>query len=242
MPDSTCKKALSLLQTLDRRFGKSKLPEFMPPPASADMDAALQVAAKNSEVIAGTVLGLHGPPEEGQESVRKLMAVYVDWNEVRVANRVSLARCLGRDPRATERIALMQRFLEAFFLRQRNMNLDCLVGMKPAERKAFLGNLEVFSREELTALMLTCFGMPGFPPSEALHRVAVRCGMLKPKTTVLQMAASLSDGLEADEMLGLYSHLYNVACANCHVEHPKCPTCPLKNGCPAAKDFMKAAK
>lgn len=242
MADATTRKAKALLQSLDRRFGRTSRPEFMPPPSSADMDAALAVATRNSEIVAAAVLGLHGPPDEGREAARKLMGCYVDWNEIRVANRESLARVMGRDPRAMERATNLQRFLEAFFLRQRNMNLECLVEMKPSERRQFLGDLEVFARDELAAMLLSCFGHPAFPPSEALNRVGLRCGLLKAKTTSLQMSKALDRGLSADELLSLYSHLYAIARQHCHAEAPDCAPCPLRLKCPTAKQLSKGRK
>src|SRR6185295_11966292 len=107
------------VQALDKSFGKVKFPVFMPPPTSADPGAAIEVASKNSEIVAGAVLGLHGPPDEGSEATKRLMVQFVDWNEIRVASSPLLVRVLGKDPRATERIQLLQRFLEAFFLKQR---------------------------------------------------------------------------------------------------------------------------
>jgi len=188
------------------------------------------------------VLGLHGPPQAGFESARKLMTLYVDWNEVRVSNPALLVKLLGKDARGAERIALLQRFLEAFFLRQRNLHLDCLVPMRPAERRQFLSDLEIFTREELAALLLTCFGLEVFPPSDALHRVAQRVGLVKAKTTVLQMAKEFEDKLEVDELLDLYAGLYAVAAQCCFEEQPKCAQCLLKPRCPAAKTFAKSAK
>ncbi|MCZ7647882.1 MAG: hypothetical protein M5U26_21930 [Planctomycetota bacterium] len=208
---STRSKLLNFVQTYNRRFGKVKRMEFMPPPSSADMDAAFQVATKNSEIVAGAVLGLHGPPQEGLDAARKLMSQYVDWNEVRVSGVEAAAQVLGRDARAEERIALLQRFLEVYFLRQRNMNLDYLVALKPNDRKQFISNLEVFDREELPALLLTCFGHLAFPPSDMLHAVAMEHGLIRKKTTVLQMAREFQKGLDEETMLSLYSHLYALA-------------------------------
>jgi endonuclease III len=242
MADATTRKAKALIQSLDRRFGKVNRPEFMPPPSSADMDAALAVATRNSEIVASAVLGLHGPPDEGREAARKLMNCYVDWNEIRVANRESLARAMGKDPRAMERATNLQRFLEAFFLRQRNMNLECLVEMKPSERKQFLGDLEVFARDELAAMLLSCFGHGVYPPAEPLNRVGLRCGMLKPKTTALQMCKILEKGLSESELLSLCSHLYRIARSYCHQETPSCGSCPLRLKCPTAKQLSKSRR
>lgn len=211
MAESKKKKVESLLKSLNRKFGKVTRPEFLPPPSSADAAAAMAVAKKNSEIIAGGVLGLHGPPHEGQEAARRLMNICVDWNETRVANAPTLIRALGRDPRAEERIAVLQRFLEAFFLRQRNLHLDVLVNMRPAERRQFLSNLEVFDREELAAVLLTCFGHPVFPPAEAILQISKEQGLVPERTTKLQMAKKFETMLDEESVLALYSHLYALA-------------------------------
>ncbi len=211
MANAKKKKVLSYLQALNRRFGHLTHPEFVPPPTSADASAALAVSRKNSEIVAGAVLGLHGPPQQGIDAARKLMGICVDWNEVRVCNSAFLVQALGRDARAEERIALLQRFLEAYFLRERNLNLDSLVNLRGPERRQFISNLEVFSREELAAVLLSCFGHTVFPPSEVIHEVAKENGLITEKTTVLQMAKQFESFLDAQGMLELYSHLYSLA-------------------------------
>jgi endonuclease III len=242
MAASLIKKIEGVMQLLERRFGRARRQEFLPPPSSAEVEAALAVATKNSELVAAAVLGLHGPPEEGLEAARRLLNCCVDWNEVRVAGRESLAAALGHDPRAEERVTLLQRFLESFFLRQRNMNLECLVGLKTGERRQFLSDLEVFSRDELAALLLTCFGHEVFPPAEPIRRVLARCGLIRQKTTVLQMAKLLEDALDADQMLQLYSGLYAVALKTCHEEKPECVPCALRSRCAYARHAGKGSR
>lgn len=211
MGDATQQKAASLIQTLDRKFGKVERSLPVPPPSSADAAAVAAVSAKNAQIIAGVVLALHGPPNEGADAARKLMAHFVDWNEVRVSRPATLVSVLGKIPRTSMRIALLQRFLEAFFLRQRSLNLDYLYTLKTHESKRFLGDLEVFDREELAAVLLTGFGLPVFPPADVLRDMAELTGLQKPKTTTLQMAKKFETSLNAETLYSLYSHLYALA-------------------------------
>lgn len=182
----------------------------MPPPSSADAAAAAVVSVKNAQVVASVVLGLHGPPQEGIDAAKKLLTHFVDWNEVRVSRPSALATILGRHVSVVPRVAILQRFLEAFFLRQRNLHLDYLYTLKSHEAKRFLSELEVFDREELAAVYLTGFSIPVFPPSDALHETALKIGLIKPKTTTLQMAKKFETSLGADDLFPLYSHLYSL--------------------------------
>jgi hypothetical protein len=210
MGDATQQKAASLIQSLDRRFGKVERPTIVPPPQSADAGAVAAVSAKNAQIFAGVVLGLHGPPAEGSEAAKKLMAHFVDWNEVRVSRPMTLVSVLGRQARAQQRIQTLQRFLESYFLRQRSLNLDYLYTLKVNEVKRFLADLEVFDREELAAVYLTGFSVPAFPPSDALRDIAEAVGLIKAKTTTLQMAKKF-ESLDEETMYALYSHLYALA-------------------------------
>ncbi len=211
MGDSAQQKIGALIQTLDRKYGKAERPTVVPPPASADAGAVAAVSSKNAQIIAGVVLGLHGAPAEGAEAAKKLMAHFVDWNEVRVSRPGTLISVLGRQSRAAARIALLQRFLEAYFLRQRSLNLDYLYTLKSHEVRRFLSELEVFDREELAAVYLTGFAVPVFPPSDLLRDMAEAVGLIKPKTTTLQMAKKFETGLSEDVQYSLYSHLYSLA-------------------------------
>jgi hypothetical protein len=122
-----------------------------------------------------------------------------------------LVSVLGKQPRAPARIALLQRFLEAYFLRQRSLNLDYLYTLKLHEVRRFLGDLEVYDREELAAMLLTGFGLPVFPPSDVLRDVSETTGLTKAKTTALQMAKKFETALEPEMLFALYSHLYSLA-------------------------------
>ncbi len=208
MADVLRAKAASLIQSLERRYGAVERPTAVPPPSSADATAIAAVSAKNAQIVVGVVLGLHGSPAEGADAARKLMQHFVDWNEVRVSRPVALVGVMGRQARAQTRVALLQRFLEAYFLRQRSLNLDHLFTLKSHEMRRFLSELEIFDREELAAVYLTGFGVPVFPPSDALREVAEQSGLIKPKTTTLQMAKKFETALDVTELYALYSQLY----------------------------------
>ena len=211
MSDATRAKVGSFIQSGDRRYGKIERPTVVPQPSSADAAATTAVSAKNAQIFAGVVLGLHGPPAEGAEGARKLMSHFVDWNEVRVSRPTTLVAALGRTPRSAERIALLQRFLEAYFLRQRSLNLDYLFTLKSHEARRFVSDLEIFDREELAAVALTGFNIAVFPPSEVLRDAAEHAGLIRPKTTALQMAKKFETTLEELTLYTLYSHLYSHA-------------------------------
>jgi len=139
------------------------------------------------------------------------MSHFVDWNEVRVSRPVTLVAALGRTPRAPERIALLQRFLEAYFLRQRSLNLDYLFTLKSHEVRRFLSDLEVFDREELAAVFLTGFNVPVFPPSEFLLQAAENAGLIKRKPPHWQMAKKFETTLDEQSLYNLYSHLNSLS-------------------------------
>jgi len=211
MADALRTRVASFIQTQDHRYGNVQWPAVAPPPSSADAAAVEAVSAKNAQIVAGVALGLHGAPAEGADAARRLMLHFVDWNEVRVSRPQALVAVLGRQPRAAQRVALLQRFLETFFLRQRNLNLDYLFSLKGHEVRRFLSDLQVFDREELAAMLLTGFRHPVFPPAEALRDVAAAIGLVPQKTTTLQMAKRFETALDVDTLYALYSHLYSLA-------------------------------
>ena len=218
MGDALKSKVLAFIQTWDHHYGKPEAPTVAPPSSSADAAAVEAVAAKNAQIVAGVALGLHGPPSEGVEAARKLMQHFVDWNEVRVSRTQTQVAVLGKQPRAAERVALLQRFIQTYFLKQRNLDLDELYysrknseKLKPPEVKRFLTELQVFDREELAAMLLTGFRQPVFPPADALREVAVRAGLVQRKTTTLKMAKKFETSLDESQLYALYSHLYALA-------------------------------
>lgn len=211
MGDALKVKAASFIQTWDHRYGKPERPAVAPPPSSADAAAMAAVSAKNAQIVAGVALGLHGPPGEGCEGARKLMQHFVDWNEVRVSRPQILVAVLGKQPRAAARVALLQRFLETFFLRQRSLSLDYLFTLKPHEVKRFLTDLQVFDREELAAILLTGFRQRVFPPADPVRDAATDAGLIPHRTTTLQMARKFETALDEDTLYALYAHLYALA-------------------------------
>jgi hypothetical protein len=213
MSDSLKKKVDAFVQGWDQHYGKPERPAVAPQPSSADSAALAAVAAKNAQVVAASVLGLHGPPAEGVEAARRLMQHFVDWNEVRVTRPQTLVAVLGKQSRAAERVALLHRFLGTFFLKWPKLGLDFLLkpDMKPADLRRFLTELQVFDRGELAAVLLIAFRQPLFPPADPLRDVAEQTGLVPRKITTLQMAKRFEQALDEERLYCLYSHLYALA-------------------------------
>jgi hypothetical protein len=74
-----------------------------------------------------------------------------------------------------------------------------------------LSDLEVFDREELAAVFLTGFSVPVFPPSDVLRDAAESAGLIRARTTALQMAKKFETALDEPLLYALYSQLYATA-------------------------------
>lgn len=92
-------------------------------------------------------------------------------------------------------------------------------------------------------IMGKAFGVPtGVAVDTHVNRVAPRLGLTEEKKSPEKKASDLEKLYPADDWLDVNEYMILHGRAVCAPAKPKCPECPLRDICPSAPKFMRAAR
>ena len=107
------------------------------------------------------------------------------------------------------------------------------LGEWPLERaRDWLVSLPGIGRKTAAIILLFNFGRPALPVDTHVHRVALRLGLLPPKTDLPRAHDLLEDALRDDEMYPFHVELIRHGRDTCRAPRPICGLCPLTDLCP----------
>jgi endonuclease-3 len=107
------------------------------------------------------------------------------------------------------------------------------LGEWPLERaRQWLIDLPGIGRKTAAIVLLFGFGRPALPVDTHVHRVALRLGLIPPRTDVERAHHLLEAALQPDEMYPFHVELIRHGRDTCRAPRPICGLCPLTDLCP----------
>lgn len=154
-----------------------------------------------------------------------------DWQAVEDAptdELVDVIRPGGLGPQKAPRIqAALRRIREE----RGDHSLEFLGDLPAREARDWLTSIPGVGRKTASVVLLFSFGLPLMPVDRHIERVALRIGLVPPKTTADDAHEMFLEMLEADEMypahVGLITHGRRI----CHARRPECDRCPIAPRC-----------
>ena len=135
MPASSAKSPVNILSD----FNKGSL---YPKPMSAFTRMVYAIVSDNNT------------PEEAMKSIERIMRVFIDWNECRVARWVEIARAM--DPLSgSDKLAMrLKDMLNRLFDRKGVLSLDFCADMKVTEARKILNELDLkLSKQDVNTIL-----------------------------------------------------------------------------------------
>ena len=135
MPASSAKSPVSVLND----FNKGSL---YPKPMSAFIRMVYAIVSEDNT------------PEAAMKSIEKIMQVFIDWNECRVARWVEIARAMDPLPGADKIAMRIKDMLNRLFDRKGVLSLDFCLEMKVTEARKVLNELDLsLSKQEVGMIL-----------------------------------------------------------------------------------------
>jgi endonuclease-3 len=162
-----------------------------------------------------------------------LRARYGSWAEVLAAPIDELEEVLrpgGLAPTKSRRIQAV--LAEVHDATGGSWDLSFLGALPLEEARAWLVALPGIGRKTAAIVLLFGFGRPALPVDTHVYRVALRLGLIPPRTDVERAHDLLEAALQPDEMYPFHVELIRHGRDTCRAPRPICGLCPLTDVCP----------
>jgi endonuclease-3 len=185
--------------------------------------------------LIGTILSQHTSDINSGRAFAALKAAYPDWESVRDAPVAELAetiRCGGLAMVKAQRIVAV---LRALTDRDGQVRLPDLRRMRRRRAVELLTSLPGVGRKTAACVLLFGCHVPAIPVDTHVHRVALRLGLVPPRTTPETTTDLLQAALAPADYHAFHLNLIRLGREICKAPRPCCPLCPLRPRCPTGQ-------
>jgi endonuclease-3 len=206
----------AIAERLARAYGTPPEPRHLPP----------------LEELVLTVLSQHTSDTNRDRAYADLRRRFATWDEVADAPLPALARAIrrgGLGPTKAVRIRAMLRGI-----RDSRMPLDdrAFTSMPDEDLWETLVALPGVGPKTAACVLLFSLDRPYFPVDTHVHRVAIRLGLVPPRSDAVATQAAFQGSVRDEDMYALHMNLIRHGREVCTAQRPRCSECVLRDLCP----------
>ena len=180
-----------------------------------------------------TILSQNTADTNSFRAFSALRGRYADWPAVLAAptdELIEVIRPGGLAPTKAPRIQVV--LAEVHDATNGSWDLSFLGEWPLEQARQWLIDLPGIGRKTAAIVLLFGFGRPALPVDTHVHRVALRLGLIPPRTDVERAHHLLEAALQPDEMYPFHVELIRHGRDTCRAPRPICGLCPLTDLCP----------
>lgn len=188
--------------------------------------------------LVGTVLSQHTSDINTARAYRSLRERFPTWEAVIAAPVEEVEEAIRCGGLAAVKAPRIQRILRAILEERGALSLDGIESMPTGEARDWLTALPGVGPKTASCVLLFSLGQPALPVDTHVHRIALRLGLVPPKTSA-EAAHGLLEAQVGDDRDRVYAFHMNAIAhgkAVCTARNPRCGICPLQECC----DFHRA--
>jgi endonuclease III len=179
-----------------------------------------------------TVLSQHTSDTNRDRAYADLRRRFPAWDDVADAPLPALARAIrrgGLGPTKAVRIRSMLRGI-----RDSDVPLDdrAFTAMPDQELWKTLLALPGVGPKTAACVLLFSLDRPYFPVDTHVHRVAIRLGLVPPRSDAIVTQAAFQESVPDEKMYALHMNLIRHGREVCTAQRPRCSECVLLDLCP----------
>jgi endonuclease-3 len=180
-----------------------------------------------------TILSQNTADTNSFRAFMALRARYATWPEVLAATTDELVEVIRPGGLAPTKAPRIQRVLaEVHDATHGSWDLSFLGEWPLEEARQWLIDLPGIGRKTAAIVLLFGFGRPALPVDTHVYRVALRLGLIPPKTDLERAHHLLEAALQPNEMYAFHVELIRHGRDTCRAPRPICGLCPLTDLCP----------
>jgi endonuclease-3 len=189
------------------------------------------------EELVGTILSQNTNDVNSAAAYEELTRRFPTWDDVLAAPAGRVAAAIHTGGLANQKARTIQRALAGIEHDFGRICLDDLGRWDPARSMAYLMSIPGIGPKTAACVLMFAFGLPVFPVDTHIHRLAIRLGLVPPKSTAAQTQAALQQACPPKLVYPFHVLLITHGRMVCHARRPDCAACVLKDLCPSAFAF-----
>ncbi len=163
---------------------------------------------------------------------RAMRARYPRWEDVLSADLPELVEVLRPGGLANQKAPRIQAILARLVGSEHGLDLEWLSQLEPAQAMSFLTTLPGVGAKTASCVLLFSLRMPVMPVDTHVHRIAIRLGLIPPRTTADAAHPLLTALTPPGRMLEAHLLLIEHGRRTCKARRPLCEQCVLLDLCP----------
>lgn len=179
-----------------------------------------------------TVLSQHTSDVNRDRAFDDLRRAFPTWAEVADAPVPAIARAIRRGGLAPTKAVRIRALLAELRAQGRSLDGRAFTGMRAGALFDLLVALPGVGPKTAACVLLFSLGKPYFPVDTHVHRIALRLGLVPPKTDAVRAQRALQAAIAPAEMYAVHMDLIRHGRTVCDARRPRCEECVLRDLCP----------
>jgi endonuclease III len=163
---------------------------------------------------------------------RAMRERYPRWQDVLAADPAEVVEVLRPGGLANQKAPRIQAILVQLADSEHGLDLEWLSQLDPADAMCFLTALPGVGPKTASCVLMFSLGMPVMPVDTHVQRIALRLGLIPPRTTADAAHPLLTALTPPGRMLEAHLLLIEHGRRTCKARQPRCEGCVLLDLCP----------
>jgi endonuclease-3 len=185
--------------------------------------------------LVGTILSQHTSDINSHRAFAALRRDFPSWEAVRDAPLEELIASIRTGGLAIVKAQRIQAVLRELSNEAGAVALPDLRRMRRQDAIALLTGLPGVGRKTAACVLMFGSHVPAMPVDTHVHRVALRLGVVPPRTSPEATADALESVVEPDDYYAFHVNLIRLGREICKAPRPRCEVCPLRERCATGK-------
>jgi endonuclease-3 len=187
-----------------------------------------------------TILSQNTSDTNSGRAFMRLVQRFPDWRLLMDAPTEDIEREIAIGGLAKQKAPRIKASLQSIWDERGSFDLDFLREIPLEEAKAWLREMKGVGPKTAACVLMFALGRPALPVDTHVHRVSQRLGYVPDKATAEQAHDILEAMLPEELIYPFHIMLIKHGRRLCRAQRPLCQECPLLDGCPAGRRFVKA--